>query len=132
MNAPRADPKTQTMGRVLSFLLLCACATVSPRAAKAPGSFAARVISAELPDADHSFVVAVVQLTNPSEHAVTVDRFVVEWPGGSAASDRDRFVVPPGATVWRRIDTRSYDPNAIAGGHVTVETDTAVTTSVLR
>lgn len=119
------------MHRVLPFLLLCACATATP-AAKAPGSFAARVASVDPPDSDHRFVVAVVQLTNPSEHPLSVDRYVVEWEGGSARSARDRFVVPPGATVWRRIDTRSYDPSAVAAGHVTVETDTAFTASVLR
>ena len=119
------------MGRVLPFLLLCACAS-APAPARAPGSLAARVASVDPPDAEHRFVVAVVQLTNPSEHPVSVDRFVVEWDGGSAGSDRDRFVVPPGATVWRRIDTRSYDPNAVAAGHVTVETDRAVSASILR
>jgi len=122
---------TLAMGRALPFLLLCACATAPP-AARGSGSLAARVESVHPPDAEHSFVVAVVQLTNPSDHPVSVDRFVVEWEGGSAGSDRDRFVVPPGATVWRRIDTRSYDPKAVAGGHVTVETDQAYSASILR
>jgi len=120
------------MGRVLPFLLLCACATAaSPRVAT-PGGFAARVVKVDPPDAGHSFVVAVVQLTNATEHPVTVDRYVIEWEGGSARSDRDPFVVPPGASVWRRLDTRSYDADAVGDSHVTVETDTAYATSILR
>jgi len=97
-----------------------------------PGTFAARVASVDPPDAERSFVVAVVQLINLSEHPVTVDRYILEWEGGSARSDRDPFVVPPGATVWRRLDTRSYDANAVGAGHITVETETAVSASALR
>jgi len=96
------------------------------------GGFAARVVAVDPPGDEHSFVVAVVQLTNATEHPVTVDRYVVDWAGGSAGSDRDPFVVPPGASVWRRLDTRSYDAKAVRDGRVTVETDTAYAASVVR
>lgn len=120
------------MGRVLPFLLLWACASAPPPRAAAPGNLGARVDSVDAPEGDRRFVVAVVQLTNPSDHPITIDRYVVEWDGGSARSDRGRFVVPPGATVWRRLETRAYDPAAVAAGHVTVETDTAFVASTLR
>jgi hypothetical protein len=123
---------TNVMGRVLPFLLLWACASATPPRVTTPGSLGARVDSVDPPEGDRRFVVAVVQLTNPSEHPITVDRYIVDWEGGSARSERDRFVVPPGATVWRRLETRAYDPTAVAAGHVTVETDTAFIASVLR
>jgi len=118
----------------LVALLLAGCAGATPavRPVATEGAVAARIVEVEPPGGGSRFATAVVQFTNGSERPIVVRRFTLEWDGGQATSIVERLVVPPGGTVQRRFDTRSYDAAAVRDGRVVIETPSAVRASVLE
>ncbi len=120
--------------RALAALLVAACASAPPpRPGGGDAAFAAQVVAVDPPGTrDAPFAVAVVQFTNATDRPIVVRRYTLTWASGQASSDLEPIVVPPGASVQRRLDTHAYDAASTALGKVVVETPTAARASAVE